>query len=260
MKRLAMIGLAAAVIAFAVIPGCASRPGAPEVGTVTIHMTDAPGAFDAVNLEVLEVAAHRDGQGWEVLRDVPGMFDLNQLRNGVFARLALATVPAGHYTQLRLKVGDGSNVVMDGVPHPLVIPSGDRSGFKLVGEFDVPAGGGMDVGLDFDAARSIVVAGDGTCTLQPTVRVMPLAAAGAIRGRIYPTNVVAAVEVMQSGAMIGGAETAEDGSFEVSVLPAGVYDVEVRPVAYYLDATVPGVVVRSGATTDIGTVELAPPE
>jgi hypothetical protein len=149
---------------------------------------------------------------------------------------------------------------MDGVTHPLLIPSGDRSGFKLVGEFDVPAGGGLDLGLDFDAAQSILVAGDGSCTLKPTVRVMPLAAAGAIRGRIYPTNVVAAVEVMRDGAMVGGAETAEDGSFEVSVLPAGVYDVRVHPVAYYQDASVTGVAVQSGVTTDIGTVELAPPE
>lgn len=260
MKRLAMIGLAAAVIAVAFLPGCSSRPTTPEFGTVTIHMTDGPGDFDAVNLEVLEVAAHRDGQGWEVLRDTPGMYDLNQLRNGVFAQLALATVPSGHYTQLRLKVGAASNVVVDGVPHPLDIPSGNESGFKLTGEFDVPPGGGMDVGLDFDAAQSVVVGGDGSYTLKPTVRVMPLAASGSIRGSISPTNTVATVSVMQSGATVGTAETAVDGTFEIAVLPAGVYDVMVHPVSYYQDASVPGVTVSSGATTDIGIVELLPPE
>jgi len=259
MKRLAMIGLAAAVIAIAFLPGC-SAPPAPEFGTVAIHMTDAPGGYDAVNLEILEVAAHRDGQGWEVLSDTPGMYDLNQLRNGVFTQLALATVPSGHYTQLRLKVGPASNVVVDGVPQPLVVPSGERTGYKLTGEFDVPPGGGMDVGLDFDAYRSIVVGGDGSYTLKPTTRVMPLEAAGAIRGRIFPTNTVAMVDVMQSGATVGSAQTADDGTFEVSILPAGVYDVMVRPVAYYLESSVPGVVVQSGATTDIGTVQLQSPE
>ena len=63
-------------------------------------------------------------------------------------------MPAGHCTQIRLKLGAGSNVVVDGVTYPLTVPSGLQSGYKLVGEFDVPASGLVELALDLDAARS----------------------------------------------------------------------------------------------------------
>jgi len=109
--------------------------------------------------------------GWEVVSTTQQTFDLMQLQNGTFTSLASASVPAGHYTQIRLRVAPGSTVVVNGQSHPLVIPSGFQSGIKLVSGFDVPAGGIAQLTLDFDGAKSIVVAGDGTYHLKPTIRV-----------------------------------------------------------------------------------------
>lgn len=241
----------------AALGGCSRSPSPAELGTFALHMTDAPGDFDAVNLVVEEVAAHRDeGTGWEVLNGTPGTYDLLALTNGVFAELAVASIPAGHYTQVRLKLGEGSTVVVGGVTHPLIIPSGLQSGLKLLGEFDVPAGGGFDLGLDFDAARSVIDNGDGTWKLQPTVRIMPLAAAGAVRGSISPSSVPAEVRAMQGGVMIAATPVAGDGTFQLSMLDAGMYDVTVFPWYGYRQTTVPGVSVSSGATTDVGVIEL----
>jgi len=256
------------LVALAALPaialtGCSKSPSSAELGTFALHMTDAPGDFDAVNLAIEEVAIHRDGEdpsGWEVLNATPGTYDLLKLTNGVFAELALASVPAGHYTQVRLKIGEGSTVVIGGVTHPLGIPSGLRTGLKLIGEFDVPPGGGFDLGLDFDAARSVIENGDGTWHLQPTVRIMPLAAAGAVRGSISPTTVPAEVRAMQNGTMVAASAVASDGSFQISMLSAGTYDVSVFPWYGYRETTVPGVSVASGATTDVGVIELIPGE
>ena len=137
------------------------------------HGADDDSLGEAGDDGVDDAVANRtaSGQGWEVVSTEAQTFDLLTLQNGTFTSLASASIPAGHYTQIRLRVAPGSNVVVNGVSHRLVIPSGMQSGIKLVSGFDVPAGGLTELTLDFDGARSIVVAGDGTYHLKPTIRV-----------------------------------------------------------------------------------------
>jgi hypothetical protein len=119
-----------------------------------------------------DVEDHHGDGGWEVLSTESRTVDVLTLRNGVITTLALGTVPAGHYTQLRLVLGDGSTVVIDGAEHPLVVPSGQQTGVKLVGGFDVPVDGTVEITLDFDTARSIRAMPDGSYRLQPTIKVV----------------------------------------------------------------------------------------
>jgi len=230
-------------------------------------MTDAPGDFQEVNLVINQVSAHLGGgegqgetdstNGWQVLRTDPLDVDLLTLRNGVFTTLALAQVPAGHYTQIRLKLGAGSNVVVDGVTHPLTVPSGLQSGYKLVGEYDVPAGGLLELALDFDAARSIVLTGSGTYMLKPTVRVMPIHTAGSITGQVQPDSVTTSVYAIQSADTLGSAVTS-GGFFTISLLPAGTYSLAFHPSSAYRDTTLSNIIVNAGAATSVGTVQLTP--
>lgn len=261
---IAQLALAALVLALA-ISGCSKSSTSPGFGTMSLKMTDAPGDFQEVNLEIIQVSAHlgEDGtasdstSGWQVLRAESINVDLLTLRNGVFTTLALAQVPAGHYTQIRLKLGAGSNVVVDGVTHPLTVPSGLQSGYKLVGSFDVPTNGLLNLALDFDAARSIVLTGSGTYILKPTVRVMPFSTAGSITGHVLPDSVSTTVYAIQAADTIGSALTA-NGLFSVDVLPAGTYSLAFHPSTAYRDTTLAGIVVNSGAATSVGTVQLTP--
>jgi uncharacterized protein DUF4382 len=169
------IRLLAAVVTLAAcaILGCSANPNRTALGHVDLRLTDAPGDFDQVNVVVTGVSIHRDGSGWESIQEDTTTFDLLTLQNGVSTTLASSDVPSGHYTQVRLVVGDGSNVVVQGVSHPIQIPSGMETGIKLVGSFDVPAGGTIQVTLDFDAAHSIVQKPDGSYLLKPVIRVTP---------------------------------------------------------------------------------------
>jgi hypothetical protein len=249
------------------LSGCSSKTTGPGFGTISLKMTDAPGEFQAVNLSIIQVSAHLDGMGtegesdstggWQVLRSDPMNVDLLSLRNGVFTTLAVAKVPAGHYTQIRLKLGPGSDVVIDGVAHPLTVPSGLQSGYKLVGEFDVPVNGLLELALDFDAARSIVLTGSGTYILKPTVRVMPFSTAGSIKGQVLPDSVATTVYAIQAPDTLGSAVTS-GGFFSVDVLPAGTYSLAFHPSTAYRDTTLAGIVVTSGAATSVGTVQLTP--
>jgi uncharacterized protein DUF4382 len=182
------------------------------------------------------------------------------LRGGVLQQLALGLVPAGHYSQIRLQLGAGSNVVVDGVTYPLVVPSGLQSGYKLVGEFDVPAGGQVELTLDFDAARSVLLTGSGKYTLKPTVRVIVggVQSTGEIVGHLLPENVSSTVYAIQGTDTLQTATPGSDGRFSLATLVAGAYDVAVHPAAGYRDTTLAGVSVVAGATTDVGDVQLTP--
>ena len=251
------------LLALAVLSGC-SKNVSPSMGTMNIQMTDAPGDFQAVNLVVTQVAVqHADGNGgWEVLSSQTRAVDLLQLRNGVFTTLGLSMVPAGHYNQMRLMLGAGSNVLIDNTLHPLRIPSGLQTGLKLAGTFDVPARGNCDLALDFDVARSIVADGDGGFSLKPVIRCVitsiPEAMPGAIHGTVAPSGVMASVFVLQNADTLASTMTASDGQFTVLLMPAGTYSLAVHPRAGYQDASVSNVTVNGGLTTEVGTVSLTP--
>ena len=264
-----------ALVALLATVGCSTSPTSPtslgslNSGTVRIRMTDAPGPFDAVNLVVNEVAIHRGlpdslemgGMsdslgGWEVLSSRTATYDLMKLRNGLFATLAQGLAPAGHYTQVRLKLGAGSNLVVGGVTYPLTVPSGMQSGYKLVGEFDVPASGLVEVGLDFDAARSIHQTGSGVYLLRPTCRVLPMFDVGGIAGRIVPDSTAAVVYAIAGVDTLAAGFPALDGNFVLTLLKAGTYTVAIHPEAAYRDTSLAGVIVTAQQITQLGDVQL----
>jgi hypothetical protein len=257
--------IAPALLLVLAVFGCSRQATGPGIGTISLRMTDDPADYQEVNLSITQVSAHLEGagaesdstDGWQVLRTEPLDVDLLTLRNGVFTTLALAQVPAGHYTQIRLKLAPGSNVVVGGVTHPLTVPSGLQSGYKLVGEFDVPAGGLIALTLDFDAARSIVLTGSGTYLLKPTARVVATSTAGSITGHVLPDSVSTAVYAIQAADTVGSAQTS-GGDFTVSALPSGTYSLAFHPATAYRDTTLAGVIVNPGATTSVGAVQLTP--
>ena len=254
----ALLALAAAA-ALLISVGCSKQPVVPQAN-LRIQMTDAAGPYDAVNLVVTEVAVHLESgdtlSSWEVLDVGASTYDLTTLRNGVFATLATGLVPPGHYTQLRLKLGAGSNVVVGGVTCPLVVPSGMQSGYKLVGEFDVPATGLIELALDFDALRSIHQTGSGKYMLRPTVRVMPMYDVGAISGRVVPDSTEAWVCAIAGTDTVATTLPAIDGRFTLTPLAAGTYDVAIHPTGAWRDTTIAGVGVVAQQISALGDIQL----
>jgi hypothetical protein len=87
--------------------------------------------------------------------------------------LGTADLPADTYTQVRLMLGTDNSIVLaeDGEPRPLEVPSGQKTGIKIVGDFEVREGFETSVTLDFDAQESVNVTGNGRYQLRPTVRI-----------------------------------------------------------------------------------------
>jgi Domain of unknown function (DUF4382) len=254
-----------ALLPLVLLVGCSDddTPSGVGTGTMRVRMTDAPAAVEAVNLVVIEVTARTEDasgvdslSGWQTLNATAKTYNLMDLQNGVFTTIAEAQVPAGTYTEVRLKLGAGSTIVVDGQTYPLTVPSGMQSGLKLKGSFVVPSGGISDIALDFDASRSIVLTGSGTYILKPVIQVLPMPTAGSIRGTVQPTTAATAVLAMQGADTLGTAVPAVDGRFTISVLPPGAYSVFFDGAAGYRDTTLTNILVTAGVSTDVDTVQM----
>ena len=154
-------------------------PGATPAGSgrLTVRMKDSPFSdAKAVLVTFKEVKVHRadsdSEDGWESIDFASGATmrtcDLKQLQDATDV-LGVATLPAGHYTQIRLIVesaalyfenaatagpcGDAATFpIPAGTPFELKIPSGT---VKLNREFTVADGGATTMLLDFDGDKSI---------------------------------------------------------------------------------------------------------
>jgi len=244
--------------------GCSDStgPATPSgTGRLTLSLTDGPGEFDAVNLVVVGVRAHRgdeDSTGeWITVCEDTFTVDLLTLSNGRSIVLADTLLPAGPYTQIRLLLGDGCNVVVDGTPHDLEVPSGETSGLKLNHPFTLAEGTVYAATLDFDAHRSIHRTGSGRWMLRPVIRVCVDAISGRVAGMVDPAAARAAVwAVAGEDSVMAYADTLT-GAFDLGPLQAGTWDVSVLPtVAGWADTTLADVAVAAGQVTDLGTVTL----
>jgi len=220
--------------------------GSPGSGTLSVKMTDAPATPDyaEVWVTVEKVRVHQsdtaaDGQsGWEeIVLDPPRKIELLDLRNGVLAELGQVEVPAGTYHQFRLVLGDGptdNELVLAADPAtrvPLTTPSAQQSGLKLNAKpFEVADGQTVELVLDFDAARSVVRAGNsGKYLLKPVITVIPMLDAGALAGSFADpaASEGASVSLQAYDATTGSASVlrattpAADGSWKLAPVEAG---------------------------------------
>lgn len=141
--------------------------------SLTIKMTDAPGDYDTVNVEILEVSVHYDNAGWVYLNTQAGNYDLLLLQNDVTTLLANNdTLPPGHITQMRLLLGDNNYIVKDSTDvYDLEVPGGQQTGIKIPFNYTIAPNNDYEVLIDFDADRSIVEKGNEAYSLKPVIKV-----------------------------------------------------------------------------------------
>ena len=232
-------------------------------GRLKMYLVDSPAAFDSVIICITSVEVHKIGNdstgGWFVINDSTRYFDLLLLTNGASAILGDTSLAAGHYTQIRLIIGVGSYVVVQGVKHNLEISSGFQTGLKLIHQFTIEGGKLYELILDFDAEQSIVISGNGTYKLIPTIRVMPMVTSGSIAGQVLP------LEAQPTIWTVHGTDTIKTytnllGLFKLMALYEGTYNVNITPAntLMYRDTVITNVHVIANQETDIGLVTLQP--
>lgn len=252
--------------------GCGSNSSeSPQSGTLSVSLTDAAaGGFDAVNVTVSKVRVHQSSSaeendsGWSDITLSPARkINLLDLSNGVLETLGQTSLPAGHYTQLRLVLSANTgtalsnSVVLSGTTPtaeiPLVTPSAVQSGIKLINEFDVAAGQRVDLVLDFDALKSVVRRGNGTYALKPVIRVVPTVLTG-IEGFVATSLTGSSVLVSAVSGTVTHSTVpdAQTGEFFLARLEAGSYDVVITADGR-ATAVIAGVPVSNATSTALVT-------
>jgi len=252
---LAIIG----ICIFIILSGCSKSTKTTSQGKIKIYLADKPTSFDAVNIVVSQVSVHMSDQdsvsGWMVICDTTQTFDLLELRNGAMALFADHQLGPGHYTQIRLKIGDGSHVIVDSGQYDLEIPSGYQSGIKVNHQFQIQEDVTYELLLDFDAEKSIIKKGNGQYQLKPVIRAIAKATSGSVSGTVLPKSIEALA--LANSDTVAHTHSDTSGYFKLIGLLEGSYLVQIVPDdTTYADTAFSDVVVVAGETTDLGMIQL----
>ncbi|WP_299758753.1 DUF4382 domain-containing protein [uncultured Pontibacter sp.] len=227
-----------------------------------VRMTDAPGDYEEVNIEIESVQVHREDsdaeEGWVTLDEIhPGVYNLLDFANGRDTLLASAELPVGRISQIRLILGDNNTVKLkNGSVVNLKTPSGQTSGVKLQLNADLQDDVTYMVLLDFDAAKSVVAKGNGGFNLKPVIRTITQAIAGGIKGSVTPAEYKPAIYVISAANDTIGGYANDNGDFLIKGVQSGIYRVEFITEYGQHNATIENVSISQNQIKDLGVVEL----
>ena len=243
------------VVSTLVFYSCNSDSSESGSYTYKVRMTDAPGPYTEVNVDIQAVEI-TGGNGQTVtLNTTAGIYNLLDFTNGVDTLIATSTLTDSRVNQIRLILGPNNTIVADGVTYPLSTPSAEQSGLKLLVNQTLQADIDNNILIDFDANASVVQTGNGTYKLKPVLRTIVTAISGNITGSITPVGTLAAVSATSTTTgLVYTSNVDAEGNFQISGLPPGTYTVTITPLLPLLPVTQVDVVVTAGASTDIGVI------
>jgi len=182
MKKFLLMGIILATLAASGV-GCGQAQG---TGTLKLYLSDAPIGTENVTgvyITIEEIQYNLDGK-WITCEGFvgPQTYNLLELSEGNSTLLGDLTLPAGNYTQIRLMLdipemgsspaNPGCHIEFaDNSTRPLFVPSGGETGYKAIGQFEVPVNGTVEVTADFDVHEAVVVA-DSHYILNPTIKLI----------------------------------------------------------------------------------------
>jgi len=251
-----------------------------QVPTISVRLVDAPGDYEAVNVEIVDVLIKMnddsaDENGWISLESESDIVNLLDFTGGISKVLVdRFSIPAGTLSQMRLVLGDGNTIVIkdendEDETFDLKTPSAQQSGLKLKVNTLIEEGFSYDFILDFNVEKSIVHAGNsGNIILKPVLYVSAEVNSGIIEGTVSPNDILAVASVLIDDN--GTPETDDDfvissytdstGAFALWGVPEGIYDVIVIPVDeesdYFNGIEVNVTVINGEVTTITEAIEL----
>ncbi|OZB20667.1 MAG: hypothetical protein B7X58_00425 [Marinobacter sp. 34-60-7] len=161
-------------------------------GNVSVGLTDAPiDSLTAVDIAFTGIRLKpRDGDWIDFNYDEARFINLLELQGGITEPLLTdEEVPAGTYEEIRLIIDNELSSVSatDGGTYSLAVPSGEQSGLKLKGDFEVTADESTSYTIDFDVRKSIVNPPGkalGDYMLKPVLRLVANENVGNLEGKV----------------------------------------------------------------------------
>ena len=263
------------------LAGCSKDSENANSSKLEVRLTDAPGDFRSVVLDVRQVEVHlkeeNDPDGWKMLGFNAQAIDVLNYVNGKSALLVSEDFAPGDLKEIRLILGPDSYVIgRDGLRYDLKTPSGQTSGVKLkLDKATLKQRETYQLLLDFDVAKSVKERGSWKpgndkkerYLLKPVIRVVAQDLHAGLRGTVTPAASLPQVLAIRTSGLLSPdtVSTSADasGAFQLGGLAAGTYRVEYFPSTTapagqnaYHTVTKTGIVVLNDQATDLGTTSL----
>lgn len=208
--------------------GCSDNPADNESQahlSITAFDAPPPEGIEHLYLNIIEISAHHDENGWLTLTDIDTTIDFLELVNGVTVNLFDDSIAAGFYSQIRLVVSDTNFIVVDSVSYPLTIPSGTQTGVKLNLHEEIAAGEFLSLMIDFDISKSVIVA-NGEYKLKPTYNLFKENISGTILGTVADTlgSPIENALVEAAGSSYTTSTLTDNNGMYLFILPIDTYD------------------------------------
>lgn len=251
---------------------------------LNIYLSDGPGYFDAVNLDIKSVEVlvdtcnvdssdvddkpNRCGWDngkwdnkhctvWDSLDIRAGVYNLLDLRNGTDTLLGNGNVVKGNVERIRITLGNNNSLVKDSVTYPLETWGGQSKIIINVrrSDWDNFSTSSFRLWLDFDVNHSILEVVRGHFILNPFIRVFTPSRFGSISGAVLPD---AAKPVVT---LYGATDTLyalpwRGGSFAIRGVAAGTYSLYVNGSNGYQDTTISNITITGDKETKVGKITL----
>lgn len=228
-------------------------------GRLTLSLTDAPSDADnikEVNLSITSIDVIAEGsESWQTIKSFEDPLTVNLLEytQGEFYDLTEQYLTPGNYKGLRLQlsianVDNGltvfpqSNLVFtNGTQETLFVEDGGSDFIEVMNAFNIATNQTTFLTLDFDVRKSIIITNQGY-RLRPSMRMVENQSAGAIDGQFrdfadfdkvvtyayetgdFTTGETNGTPSFANSISSAGVQTSRGGSFTISFLPEGNYD------------------------------------
>ena len=270
-------------IGFAISFTACDKSDVPKTDTFQLFLTDGPGDFQKVNIDIQKVEIkvdndsmhkHEDRFGandndnddhlknkdefgqWIDLKFTPGIIDVLSLRNGVETKLGEAQIAKGTVRKVRITLGSNNSVVKDSVTYRLglINPTNNYLYVKLFNEHKQKASSNSTKAwIDFDIAKSIVEV-NGAFFLKPVLRPFCEINFAAAQGKVLPGGIKATISFSDGAGFNAIALPAPSGEFKIRGLKEGNYTITYAADGYITQTKT--ATVKKGELTKLSEVTL----
>lgn len=278
-----IVSLIVAIAAMVSFTACDKQDN-EEMGALTVKMTDAPGDYAALNVEITKVDVYSESSGWVTISNESRIINVLELTNGAETTLAhSSSVKAGVYTKAAVHFGSNNSVQIHsgGQQHSLDMGAAGSVTVDINVEVKAEAQAAAEVLLDFNVAESVAEV-NGVFTLHPTVTEIDDPETG-VSGQVQ--GVAIAAVMLSNGSMSYSGYTDANGHFLIRGVAAGTYTMNIEGqsdlgaaiegtvsggiglpglaqgganagTAILLTATYPNVVIVKGEVKSMGSITL----
>lgn len=268
----------AALVSIALVLGACSKEDVKsnnnaqdnEPQSFKVRMTDNPGDYKALDVQITSVQAFNAQSGWVVLDSSVQSYNVLDYTNGSDVEIAYQEeADSGNYTLLKivfepeatLTLNENFDSIAFGGIANAVINVDWRGSNEVLIEINenVNSEQGANVLVDFDVANSIENNGDGSVDFTPVINEVENESTR-VEGQVVAT--ANAMLMLTNGNDTLTSYVDASGSFTFMGMQEGVYDLIVKPATSELEDqgqstfTFSNVTVVEGQTTSMGQIEL----